>query len=334
MGHRQIILVVTGALLAIGYVGCSPGLEEMPAEPGAASDGPVSVYTVNYPLRYFAERIGGEHVAVTFPAPADGDPAFWVPDAEAVAAYQGADLILLNGAGYAKWADKVSLPKAKLANTSDAFRDQYIAIKGAATHTHGPGGDHAHDETAFTTWLDAKLAVKQADAIRAALTELRPEQEQTFAENFAALKDDLEELDRRMAEIVAEAPDQSVVFSHPVYQYATWAHGLNGRSVHWEPGELPSEAMWGELKTLLAEHPAAWMIWEGPPLPETVAATFVPLRAVHEVVFEGRKQLLRIPRGTQHPLTPRAVFDLDSGSICNRFVQHRCIIHARAATIC
>ena len=38
------------------------------------------VYTVNYPLQSFAERIAGEHAEVHFPAPARIDPAFWEPD--------------------------------------------------------------------------------------------------------------------------------------------------------------------------------------------------------------------------------------------------------------
>jgi len=38
------------------------------------------IYTVNYPLAYFTERIGGEHVKVVFPVPPDMDPAFWKPD--------------------------------------------------------------------------------------------------------------------------------------------------------------------------------------------------------------------------------------------------------------
>ncbi|RLA05886.1 MAG: zinc ABC transporter substrate-binding protein, partial [Gammaproteobacteria bacterium] len=64
--------------------------------------------TVNYPLAYFAERIGGEQVEVGFPVPADVDPAFWSPAADAVAAYQAADVIILNGATYAKWVPKVT----------------------------------------------------------------------------------------------------------------------------------------------------------------------------------------------------------------------------------
>jgi hypothetical protein len=46
----------------------------------SAAAGPLNVYVVNYPLKYFAERIGGEHVKVEFPAPADVDPAYWNPD--------------------------------------------------------------------------------------------------------------------------------------------------------------------------------------------------------------------------------------------------------------
>ena len=41
-----------------------------------AEDKPV-VYTVNYPLQYFAERIAGDLVEVVLPVPADIDPAFW-----------------------------------------------------------------------------------------------------------------------------------------------------------------------------------------------------------------------------------------------------------------
>jgi len=37
--------------------------------------GRVTVYTVNYPLQYFAQRIAGKHAEVIFPAPTDIDPS-------------------------------------------------------------------------------------------------------------------------------------------------------------------------------------------------------------------------------------------------------------------
>ena len=138
------------------------------ASGGLAAE-PLNVYVVNYPLKYFAERIGGEHVNVTFPAPADGDPAFWIPDVATITAYQNADLILLNGAGYAKWVKKVSLPRSRLVDTSRRFSEQLITSTDAVTHSHGPKGEHAHEALAFTTWLDFALAARQAEAIAVAL---------------------------------------------------------------------------------------------------------------------------------------------------------------------
>ena len=91
---------------------------------GAAE--PLDVYTVNYPLAYFAERIGGDRVRVSFPAPAEVDPAFWRPNADTIRRYQQADLVLLNGAGYARWVAHVSLPRRRSVDTSRAFRERWI----------------------------------------------------------------------------------------------------------------------------------------------------------------------------------------------------------------
>jgi zinc transport system substrate-binding protein len=220
---------------------------------------------VNYPLQYFAERIGGELAEVVFPAPSDTDPAYWSPEPETISAYQAADLILLNGAGYAKWIQRSSLPRSKQVNTSAAFQDRYIALEDTVTHSHGPTGDHAHRGFAFTTWLDPLLAITQARAIADAFSVARPQRQAVFRQRLAALEQDLRRLDQRLSTAAETIGKQPLLFSHPVYQYLIGRYGLNARSVHWEPNELPSEPMWRALTTLLEDHPARWMIWEGPP---------------------------------------------------------------------
>jgi len=237
----------------------------------AAAGGRLKVYVVNYPLQYFAERVGGERTEVVLPAPAEGDPAYWNPDADTVTAYQQADLIFLNGAGYAKWVKKVSLPRAKMVNTSKGLEDRFITSEEIATHTHGPGGRHAHESLAFTTWLDFELAARQARAITDAMSRKVPEGRESFEENYTALEKDLAGLDRRVRETVATDPSRPLVASHPVYQYLARRYGLNVRSVHWEPDEAPSLEQWSELRALLKKHPAKWMIWEGEPDPEVAA---------------------------------------------------------------
>ena len=174
----------------------------------------LSIYTVNYPLQYFAERIAADHAIVTFPAPAEGDPAYWTPDKKTISAYQNADLILLNGAHYAKWLEKVTLPASKMVNTSRKFKDQYITSKEAITHSHGSDGEHAHEDAAFTIWLDITLAVKQAQAIEKALSRKKPELKEVFQENYAALEKDLMDLDKELREIAANQKSLPLVVSH------------------------------------------------------------------------------------------------------------------------
>ena len=178
--------------------------------PGAQAEDPdsdlLTIYVVNYPLIYFAERIADGHAKVVFPAPADQDPAFWAPGPDTIGAFQKADLILLNGAGYAKWVEKASLPRSKILDTSAEFKNEYIKITGATTHSHGSGGEHAHEGVAFTTWIDFDLATKQAGAIGNALGQMRPDLLDEFQSNYAKLAKDLKDIDKSIREIVSEEP--------------------------------------------------------------------------------------------------------------------------------
>ena len=228
------------------------------------------VYTVNYPLKYFAERIAGKYAQVFLPVPDDTDPAYWMPDVQTIGAYQQADLILLNGAGYAKWISKTTLPQSKLVDTSIGFSDRYIYNEEIVTHSHGPEGQHSHDTLAFTTWLDFDLASQQAEVIADAFIEKRPDLEKSFKRNFTSLAQDLHTLDSEIMFLVSLDQNQPFVASHPVYDYFSRRYGLNIKSVHWEPDEKPSEQQWIDLQSLLYIHPARWMIWEGNPMYSSV----------------------------------------------------------------
>jgi zinc transport system substrate-binding protein len=237
---------------------------------GADEAKPLTVYTTNYPLTYFAGRIAGEHADVVFPAPASIDPAFWVPDKKTVAAFQKADLIVLNGATYEKWTDKVSLPQFRVVNTSKEFKDNYIETADAITHSHGMDGDHSHSGTAFTTWLDLEQAAMQARAIMAALARKLPEKKTDLEKNYKALEKELMGLDEEIAKIVSNDPEKALIVSHPIYQYFARRYELNLEAVMWEPGEFPTDEQWQELAYGLEAYPAAWMLWEGEPLEESV----------------------------------------------------------------
>ena len=238
---------------------------------------------MNHPLQALAERIGGDRVEVLFPLPEQGDPAEWRPDAETVTRFQAADLVLLNGAGYARWTGRVSLPLLKLVDTSAGFRDRYLENDGPG-HSHGSGDSKAHRATAIITWLDIGLAVEQARAIAQALVATDPESEERYLANLAALETELLRLDNQLRQLGTRLDGRPVVFSHPVYQYFRSAYGINGRALHWEPDVPPDTAAWRDLDALLVDHPARLLVWEGEPDPATVAA--LEAKGMTSVVFK------------------------------------------------
>lgn len=250
-------------LFIIFIISCSSKKE-------ATNDGSLTkptIAVVNYPLYYFAKSIGGDHITVYLPD-IEGDPAFWKPEVQHITNFQNSELIFANGAGYASWMEKVSLPSSKIINTSSSFKDQWIASDQELVHSHGPEGDHSHKETAFTTWLNFRFASKQAAAIHEALTTLLPDKVEVLDKNFKLLEEKLMALNKRMQEISGKVDMQNLVASHPVYQYLEEEYGLKMISKHWEPDELPTEEMWHDLEELTKDTQSTIMVWEDEPLNE------------------------------------------------------------------
>lgn len=260
------------AILLVTVTGCSK------------EQGRIVVAAVNYPLAYFAERIGGEDIVVEYPVAPGVDPAFWDPDTAAIAVFEKADVILLNGAGYAKWVEHASLLPSKLVETSAAFSDQLIEIPRAIVHSHGPAGEHAHGGVASTTWLDFEMAALQARSVTEALARRVPDREEAFRRRFSLLEEELQALDGEFEAIFARHPGKPLIVSHPVYQYIARRYGLNIESLYWDPAQVPDERQWVELRLLLDDHPAEWMIWEREPGSGVVEK--LESLGVRSVVFE------------------------------------------------
>jgi zinc transport system substrate-binding protein len=264
--HRTIVL--TACLLITAA--CEKTTEQ-PTVVGQAAGEILNIYTVNYPLAYFARRIGGEFVTVSFPAPAGVDPAIWRPAPQVILDYQQADLILLNGAGYATWAKQAALSTERMVDTSTLFKDRLIRLESSVKHQHGPEGDaHTHGDTAFTTWLDPELAALHAESILAAIVRVRPEHVSEFTANYELLLTDLQNLDTELSAAFKQSYDTVIMFSHPVYQYLARKYGVQASTMHWEPGQPLS----AENLQQLVGTPGSLrlVIWEGQPLDANIDA--------------------------------------------------------------
>jgi zinc transport system substrate-binding protein len=265
MTYRRFLLISVFALL----ISC----DRQDAQIGDATVMPNGsiVVTSNYPLYFFASRIveGVANAPVIVLPKIDGDPAFWTPNVEQVLVLQSADAIILNGAGAEPWLNLISIDRRRLVDTSVNIVDRLIPLLGSPLHQHGPEGEHSHQGTAFTTWLDPQLAITQAESITDALIEIAPSGEPGFRANMANIKSDLVELDANLAEAFSPLDGRPVLFSHPVYQYLQRRYKVNGLSVHWEPDAEPSTPDWIALQQLRPAHRASVMIWENQPLAST-----------------------------------------------------------------
>ncbi len=259
------MLRLLAVALWLAVVGC--GSPDDPQEAPPVPDAPLRVYATSYPLAYFAERIGGDAVAVVYPVPPGVDPAHWSPGPGEVADAQGADLVLRHGAGDPAWLDRVSLDRRRVVDATAAARDRRLP-QARIRHQHGPEGAHDHGALAGTTWLDLDLAGIQAAAIAAAFTRQRPARSESFETNLATLRDAVDDLDREWAAAATALVDVRVLFSHPVYAYFQARYGVRGESLVWEPDAVPDEAEWSALAERLAGASAALMVWEATPLPE------------------------------------------------------------------
>lgn len=162
MMNRRYLAVLSLLLVAA----CS-----RPADPvattGDAVESRPTIVTSNYPL-YFATTRLLEGIAgapdVVFPT-IDGDPTFWTPDPAQIELLQSADLVILNGANAEPWLDIVTLDQSRLFDTTAGLAGRLIPLEDAVQHQHGPEGEHSHQGTAFTTWLDPDLFAAQVSAL-------------------------------------------------------------------------------------------------------------------------------------------------------------------------
>ena len=228
-----------------------------------AQERPV-VATVNYPLAWMADRLGGDAIEVLFPVPDVRDPSFWRPGLSDIAAIQQADLIALNGAGFATWTTRASLPRSRLVDTSAKLSAAFIATQ-SVSHSHGEDGAHSHTGTASYTWLDFELAAGQAEALAAAMQRRMPDLRNRVEERLPSLLADLTALDTQARDALATLQGTTIIATHPRYQYFARAYGLDIAALEWDAGALPDEAQWQDLQDMVAETGASLLIWEAEP---------------------------------------------------------------------
>ena len=250
------------AVMALGA--CSEQAEQAstPAEPETSG----VIQASFFPTKFFAERIGGGLVTVECPVPQGEDPKVWEPTREDIAAFQAADLIVLNGAEYEHWALTADLPETKVVRSASGIED-LIVIEDAHTHRHGGGEEHTHDGVDPHTWLDPMNAIVQAEAIAEAMANTWPEHAVAFNENLETLKADLVGIDAMIRNVSPMLGRVELLASHPAYNYLARRYGWEITNLDLDPEmeTLTDEARSQIQRAMEGSDTIGLLLWESLP---------------------------------------------------------------------
>lgn len=250
--HIARALTVSLSILMLTLAGCN---ESSPDAPAAALDD--AVLATFYPTHYFAQRIAGDLVPVRSPLPEGEDPIFWQPDAEAMALYQNARLVITNGAEFEKWAAGAALPRAR---TIESLSEDDLDATGgpitmeSTTHSHGPGGEHTHEGLDGHTWVSPDIAIVQARNIAEAMQAAWPDHAEAFDNNLATLIEDLEMLRTSLEDLTPNVQDYRLLASHPAYNYLARDLGWDVHNLDLDPEDEDTQAVVDAVHDALHHH--------------------------------------------------------------------------------
>ncbi len=217
---------------------------------------PVVVVT-SQPLFEVADLLAGDHIEVHKITPDSIASRNWKPQKDDVQRLQNADLILISGAGYEPWKDRVSLPGSRLKDTAVGYYSRLIRIPDAITHQHGPEGQHAHPGTVWATWLDPELAESQCTKVADLFVDLQPAASHEITSALATIKTQLERTQVLAAEISTKTSAQNItiVGDSPNYHYLTSKLGWEFQYVHWDDSQELTSTAKEELTALAGKLP-------------------------------------------------------------------------------
>ncbi|WP_417389660.1 metal ABC transporter substrate-binding protein [Gimesia sp.] len=247
--------------------GCQSQTEDRP-RPGA-EEGPRLVVVVNYPLQFIVESLAGPEFQILNPVPPAEDPETWLPGDATIQTIQQADLIVTNGADFADWVKKLSLPRSKVLRTSLAIKDALITVPDFEVHSHGSGA-HSHAGTVAFFWLDPQLMAKQAEVIAERLINLNPPSEKEIRANLEKLNVSLKPLNQQLDQIQEHYSGLEWYSRRPMYQYLARRCDWTMFHLHWKSNEAPNPEDWKRLKALLEQKKISLMLCETKPAEELV----------------------------------------------------------------
>lgn len=256
---NNFLKVMTTLMLLIFLAACSD--EEGSTEESAEN---IEIYTTVFPLKSFAEQIGGDSVDAHTIYPKGVDVHTYEPTQKDMIDFAEGDLFIYTSdefdpvAGSIKNA--VGEHSAFLA-AADNIEDENL-MEHEHDHEHDDHAEHDHGSTDPHVWLDPVLAKSMAEQIKDKLIELNPDAASTYEENYETLTADLSDLDEEFAHVTEDTIRDSVYISHESIGYLADRYHFEQVAINGLNNDEPSQQDLTRIVDSIEEQNIKYILYE------------------------------------------------------------------------
>jgi zinc transport system substrate-binding protein len=201
-----------------------------PAQQGREEQEKITAIASFYPLYEFASRIVGDRAEVSSLVPAGIEPHDWEPTAEDISRGHLADVLVINGAGFERWADDM---KAKvIADTSEGIEFDYKEEEEPGDEDHGHGGAAVVVGVNPHIWLDPMLAKHQIAKIHNVMARSELANADYYNQNADRFSAELDSLDAFIRSELANCDKSDFIAFHDAFTHFSERYGLRQHSIH------------------------------------------------------------------------------------------------------
>lgn len=234
---KKYLSFIALALTAIVLAACGSNDDDSKTDSGK-----LNVYTTVYPLQYFTEQIGGEHVTASSIYPAGSNEHTFEPTQQDMMKLADSDLFFYVGLGLEGFVENA---KKTLANENTTLIETTANVDhekfdvSTSTHdehehdhdaTHEDDG-HNHGDIDPHVWLSPVISQDLALEIKNALVKKDPDNKADYEKNYDALVEKLQNVDANYKAMAKAAKNKEFYVSHAAFGYIAGEYGLTQTAV-------------------------------------------------------------------------------------------------------
>lgn len=227
----------------------------------------LSVVTTLFPLKEFAQSVGGTRVTVHLLLPPGSEPHTWEPMPSDIVRLSQADVFIYIGAEMEPRAHSIVRSSDNVTmHIVEASRSiPHMKIEEARHHgEHGHEGGSTHGEVDPHIWLDFAYSQAIVDSIGHAFTTKDPKWAEYYRRNADDYKQKLKDLDLKYHEVLSTCTCKEFVLgSHAAFAYMARRYGLEQIALYGvSPNSEPTPRKMAEVIRMAKKHQVKAIFFE------------------------------------------------------------------------